>query len=188
MLGQSPPTTSGVVVISGSAFQVHVLDIQFDKVEDQILSPHMDLASSASVDSSISIPVLNFVDTPNTNDTDYLMRLVSSGPTDALINIPVLNIDMSTEDARVQTYLQFVPLGDNLKITSTPATTSGIVVMDFYPGVNVSGGPPPYIPPIYLNQRLYPVTFSGFGERVFPEENRRIYPVLPQFSIITPGD
>lgn len=185
MLGQSPPTTSGIVVISGSDFQWHVLDIQYDKVEDQILSPYMDLASSASADSSINVPVLNFVDMPNTNDTGLDMSIISA-PTAALYSIPVLNINMHTEDERVQTFLQFVPIGTGRKITSTPVTTSGIVVIDIFPGADDLFVP--YAPPIFTNQRIFPVVFSGAGERVFPEANRRIYPVLPQFSVITPGD
>ena len=112
--------------------------------------------------------------------------MVTSESADALISVPVLSLyDQHIDEGFVKTFLMFVPIGDNIKITSTPVTTSGVVILDFFPGVGLPDFP--YVPPIFLNQRLFPVTFSGIGERVFPEENRRIYPVLPQFSIITPG-
>jgi hypothetical protein len=81
----------------------------------------------------------------------------------------------------------FIPsFDDDIEITSTSVTTSGVVIVDIFPG---AASPfVPYAPPIFINQRVFPVTFSGIGERLFPEENRRIYPVLPQFSVITPGD
>lgn len=195
MLGQSPPTTSGIVVLSGSNnfgltgdFPVFA-SVQVDHGADapRFDSP-IDLASSLSADEIVTPAVLATV---NTHEVEQFLssplRLAASITANESVSPPVLDVKAHLEDARTQIFLQFVPFGNDSKITSTPVTTSGIVILEFYPGVNVSGGPPPYVPPIFLNERIFPVTFSGLGERLFPEENRRIYPVLPQFSTLNPG-
>ncbi len=195
MLGQSPPTTSGIVVLSGSnnfglgsdfpAFA----NIQIDyHIEDQTLDPPMDLASSITANEAVTPRVITLL---NLNDYEATplhppMFLASSITANEAVTPRVLDIKMDIEDVRVQTFLQFVPFGTASKITSTSVTTSGIVILEFFPGADDLFVP--YAPPIFTNQRVFPVTFSGLGERLFPEENRRIYPVLPQFSIITPGD
>ena len=193
MLGQSPPTTSGIVVLSGSNnfgltgdFPVFA-SVQVDHGADapRFSSP-IELTSSSSADEIVTPSVLalgdlhveeQFLDTP--------LQLTPSTPADALVFPPVLDVTAHLEDDRTQIFLQFVPFGNDSKITSTPVTTSGIVILEFFPGANDEFVP--YVPPIFINQRIFPVTFSGLGERVFPEENRRIYPVLPQFSTLTPG-
>lgn len=75
---------------------------------------------------------------------------------------------------------------DDINITSTSVTTSGVVVVEFFPGAGIPEVP--YVPPTYLNERLFPITSTSDFIRTFPEENRRIYPVLPQISTLTPGD
>ncbi len=76
--------------------------------------------------------------------------------------------------------LNFTPKpDDDIEILSTNVTTSGIVVMNFSP--NLIGEE--FVPPAVGNARIFPV-FAG----IFPEQDRRIFPVLPQFSILTPGD
>ncbi len=195
MLRQSPPTTSGIVVLSGSNnfglggdFPVFA-NIQIDyEAEDQRFDPIMELASSITANEVVTPRVLTLI---NLNDHEAtplhpLMFLASSITANEVVTPRVLDIKFDIEDDRVQTFLQFVPFGLDRKITSTSVTTSGIVILEFFPGADDVFVP--YAPPIFINQRVFPVTFSGIGERLFPEENRRIYPVLPQFSVITPGD
>lgn len=195
MLGQSPPTTSGIVVLSGSnnfglgsdfpAFASLQIDYH---TEDQRFDPPIDLASSLSANEAVTPRVLTLLNLNDYEATPFhpLMFLASSVTANEAVIPRVLDISMGIEDGRVQTFLQFVPFGTNSKITSTSVTTSGIVILEFFPGADDLFVP--YAPPIFINQRVFPVTFSGLGERLFPEENRRIYPVLPQFSVITPGD
>jgi hypothetical protein len=185
MVGQSPPTTSGVVVISGSnnfgvgsdfpAFVLTVLDNYIadpfdDMIVNDVTSPPPSFGNLEMLDNYIADPF-----------DDMIVNDVSSPP-------PTFSMEMIEDYITVLdvTPFTFAPSEDNIKITSTNVTTSGIVIIDMFPGAGA--GFIPFVPPVFLNQRIFPVTFSGLGERLFPEENRRIYPVLPQFSVITPGD
>ncbi len=121
-LGQSPPTTSGIIVISGSDF--------FD---------------------------------PQTSDLPIATGSIESS-TKRGTGIGVLGTVLD--------------LTSGVKIRSTPVTTSGIVVIDIFIGAGEV-----FVVPVVGNVRLFPI-FQG----VFPEQDRRIFPVLPQFSTLTPGD
>lgn len=196
MLGQSPPTTSGIVVISGSNnfgpgsdFPVFSsISIKYS-IDDFIFTSPIGLSSSELANEVIGVPpslvITDFVSEETT--LGPLMGLSSSVSADLLVFPSTLVIsDMSIDEDFAQTNLMFVSDPQNIKTTSTPVTTSGIVILDLFPGAGVVFIP--FVPPIFINQRIFPVIFSGPGERLFPEENKRIYPVLPQFSIITPGD
>ena len=196
MLGQSPPTTSGIVVLSGSNnFSVNgdfpvfsSVSIKYH-IEEPILTYPIDLVSSVSDDDISGAPtMLALIDIyGDVTPPAPLIMLAPSMIVDTLIVLPVLGLlNINIEEGFAQTKLMFVGDVDNTKITSTPVTTSGIVILDLFPGAGEDLIP--YVPPIFINQRIFPVTFSGLGVRLFPEENRRIYPVLPQFSVVTPGD
>lgn len=160
MLPQSPPTTSGIVIISGSN--------NFD---------------------------------PLTSDFPIVVGVVDFKPPDffsppARVNDPNFLIDFGVKGSLFFTEVStdfvilpggFVPdLSNDVDIKSPGPTASGIVIIDFFPG---AGAPlVPYVPPTLFNERLYPISSTSDFVRVFPEENRRVYPVLPQFSILTPGD
>jgi len=191
-LGQFPPTVSGVFVVSGS---------------NNFLPGSSDFG--IVIGASITETILTIFDppivmnvAPAPEEVDSLIIVDFFAGQDLLtsaMNEPVVgNVDNSafglfftemlvTNITDLGESVGFIPNPDqDIKITSTSVTTSGVVIVDIFPGVNDAFVP--YVPPIFLNKRVFPVTFSGLGERLFPEENRRIYPVLPQFSIITPGD
>jgi hypothetical protein len=184
MVGQSPPTTSGLVIISGSNnfgvdsdFPVAIMTLDLDVLDvldmplNDVLSPPPSFGNLGMIDHTFEI---------ETFDAMVMNDVTSPPPSFG-------NLEM-VESVHVQDvpFFSFAPSDDNIKITSTNVTTSGVVVIDLFPGAGE--GTIPFVPPAFLNQRIFPVTFSGLGERLFPEENRRIYPVLPQFSVITPGD
>jgi hypothetical protein len=187
MVGQSPPTTSGVVVISGSNnfgvgsdFPAFVMTLDFSP-PNAAIPDGLNMVLNDVTSPPPTITALEMIDFIPEHFDDMVVNDVTSPP-------PSFgNLEM-VEHVHVQdvTVLSFAPSDDSIKITSTNVTTSGVVVIDLFPGAGA--GLVPYVPPSYINSRIFPVTFSGLGERVFPEENRRIYPVLPQFSVITPGD
>jgi hypothetical protein len=187
MVGQSPPTTSGVVVISGSNnFGVGSDFPAFIMTLD--LSP-----PNAAIPDGPGMILNDATDPPPSFGNLHVVDWAVSDPLDMILNAandppPSFGNLQISEAVHVQddTSFSFAPSEDSIKITSTNVTTSGIVIIDLFPGAGA--GVIPYVPPAYINSRIFPVTFSGLGERVFPEENRRIYPVLPQFSVITPGD
>lgn len=194
MPGQSPPTTSGIVVLSGSNnfgtgsdFPVFSsISISYHS-EESIFSEPIDVSSPLGVADAIDIPVLRIPAFHEEEPFVGTIDIVSSSQADLARDIPVLSLTSLHSDENIaQTSLYFVANGDNIKITPPDTTTSGVVILDIFPDAGVLEFP--YVPPLYVNQRLFPVTFSGIGERVFPEENRRVYPVLPQYSTLTPGD
>ena len=131
ILGSSPPTTSGIVVITGTNFSA--ADAEFPVVTGKITPIILDLA-----------PTLIYSES-------------------------------------------FVPDHTaDIKIEQTKVTTSGIVVVEIFPGAGAA--PAPFVPPVVINERIFPIFKGTNFERTFPEENQRIFPVLPQFSTITPGD
>ena len=152
-LGQSPPTTSGIIIISGSNF--------FDP-------------------QTSDFPVI--VALPETSRRKQAGPVIATPPVfDAFLNLVVGSAVAATPSGpkRVEDVKAVVlDLTSDIGIRSTPVTTSGIVIMDMFFG---AGGV--FISPIVGNARIFPV-FAG----IFPEQDRRIFPVLPQFSILTPGD
>lgn len=125
MTKQSPPTVSGVIVISGSN----------DFLVGQSDFPIVTLAGDVLVE-----------------------EVVIEGPSIGFVSDPL-----------------------NIKLTSTPVTTSGLIVAEIFPNAG-------FTPVPVINARLFPVISGSVFVRVFPEEGRRIFPVLPQNSILTPGD
>lgn len=71
-----------------------------------------------------------------------------------------------------------IDIEDDIEIfLQNPPTTSGVVVARMGFGLGII-----FVVPVVGNVRLFPVTPAEF-----PEQDRRIYPVLPQFSTIIPG-
>ena len=148
-LGQSPPTTSGLVVITGSN--------SFD---------------------------------PQTSDFPVVIGIVeSSGRKDnTVVGAPpvfddffdLARVGLATTVGRKDSISLGVVLeiSSDVKIRSTPVTTSGVVIMDMFIGAGSV-----FVVPVVGNARIFPI-FQG----VFPEQDRRVFPRLPQSSILTPGD
>jgi len=71
----------------------------------------------------------------------------------------------------------------DIRIKQTLVTTSGITLVDFGIDILTAG----YIVPVYINSRLFP-----YQLRLFPitdsttSSGVRVYPRLPQFSVIIP--
>lgn len=148
-LGQSPPTTSGIVVITGSN--------SFDPQSSDY--PVVVGIIEAAIKKGAE-PVVGTV------TFDDFANLVFAGT--------VISVDKLGTAAPVLGSV--LDLTSDVKIRTTPVTTSGIVVMDMFIGAV-------FVVPVVGNTRLFPI-FQG----VFPEQDRRIFPVLPQFSTLTPGD
>lgn len=107
-------------------------------------------------------------------------NLFDSQTSDFPIVSHIIVLDPTPVAVTISGVLNFAPTPEaDIEILSTSVTTSGIVVMNFSP--DLVGAP--FVVPIVGNVRLFPV-FAG----IFPEQDRRIFPVLPQFSILTPGD
>ncbi len=149
-LPQSPPTTSGIVVISGSDF--------FDP-------------------QSSDFPIVR--GTVSGTGRKGIEILGVPPVFDAFADLVVGGGQILTSSPRASTVLgRVLRINQDIEIRSTPVTASGIVVMDMFVGAGAV-----FIVPIVGNVRIFPV-FQG----VFPEQDRRIFPVLPQFSTLTPGD
>jgi len=148
-LGQSPPTTSGIVVITGSnSFDPQSSDYP-------VVVGIIETAIKKGAE-----PVVGTV------TFDDFANLVFAGT--------VISVDKLGTAAPVLGSV--LDLTSDVEIRTTPVTTSGIVVMDMFIGAV-------FVVPVVGNTRLFPI-FQG----VFPEQDRRIFPVLPQFSTLTPGD
>ena len=155
-LGQSPPTTSGIVIVSGSNF--------FDPQTSDFPVVVAQLTSIREGRLQTSPPL---VANPPVFD-DFFDLVVGEG---------LLGSTSGRKDV-VGVFGVVLELTSDVKIRSTPVTTSGIVILDMFPGAGDV-----FVPPVVSNARIFPV-FAG----IFPEQDRRIFPVLPQFSILTPGD
>ncbi len=148
-LGQSPPTTSGIVVITGSN--------SFDPQSSDYPVVVGIIETAIKKGAETVVGTVTFDDFAN---------LVFAGP--------VISVDkLGTASPILGSVLD---LTSDVEIRTTPVTTSGIVVMDMFIGAV-------FVVPVVGNTRLFPI-FQG----VFPEQDRRIFPVLPQFSTLTPGD
>ena len=152
-LGQSPPTTSGLVVITGSHF--------FDPQSSDF---PVVVATVDRVDKRGAGPVLASV---TFDDLFDLVRTAS-----------VISVDKRGIPDTAPALGVVLTIGADIEIRSTPVTTSGVVIMEMFTGV---GGV--FVVPVVGNIRVFPI-FQG----VFPEQDRRVFPRLPQSSILTPGD
>jgi len=148
-LGQSPPTTSGIVVITGSN--------SFDPQSSDYPVVVGIIETAIKKGAETVVGTVTFDDFAN---------LVFAGP--------VISVDKLGTAAPILGSV--LDLTSDVEIRTTPVTTSGIVVMDMFIGAV-------FVVPVVGNTRLFPI-FQG----VFPEQDRRIFPVLPQFSTLTPGD
>jgi hypothetical protein len=189
MVGQSPPTTSGIVIISGSNnfgvgsdFPVFVLTLDLSPALG-VFPDVLDMPVNDATSSPLGFGNLKMLDNYIAEIQDDMIADFDPADQPPSFSLEIIEDYINIFDV---TPFQFAPSDDSIKITSTNVTTSGIVILDLFPGAGE--GFIPFVPPVFLNKRIFPVTFSGLGERLFPEENRRIYPVLPQFSVITPGD
>ncbi len=148
-LGQSPPTTSGIVVITGS--------------------------NSFDPQSSDYPVVVGIIETAIKKGAEPVVGTVTFDDFANLVFVgTVISVDKLGTAAPVLGSV--LDLTSDVEIRTTPVTTSGIVVMDMFIGAV-------FVVPVVGNTRLFPI-FQG----VFPEQDRRIFPVLPQFSTLTPGD
>jgi len=150
-LGQSPPTTSGLVVISGSNnFDSQTSDFPVvvgivDRVEKR--------GVAAGLGGTVTFD-------------DFFDDVHTGG---------IISVDKRGASPVLGTVLD---LTSDIEIRSTPVTTSGIVVMDMFIGAGVV-----FVIPVVGNVRIFPI-FQG----AFPEQDRRVFPRLPQSSTLTPGD
>lgn len=188
-LPQSPPTTSGIVVLSGS----NLFDPQssdFPVILGTVEEP--DKSSLLKVPGGGGVAVTDFFlsnaggfsGAGKEQNTKEILGVRGSVATiDGLfLAVPPIAGTVqkgSTEQLGVQGVV--FALDVDVDITSTEVTTSGIVIVDIFPGVGAVAAP--FVPPVVLNERFFPL-FQG----PFPEHDSRIYPRLPQFSILTPGD
>lgn len=163
MAGQRPPTTSGITIVSGS--------LGFDSVTS---------------DFPIIVGVLVEYSPVSLFEEDKPLLIAPSDVDSASRGSALVPAQFAFVE-QVPITGGFAPdANDDISITTTSVTTSGITVVEFYPGAGL--GELPFVPPVVLNERLFPITSTAEFIRTFPEENRRVYPVLPQFSILTPGD
>lgn len=148
-LKQSPPTTSGIVVISGSNF--------FDPLTS-------DFPVVQGVLAGFNLPrnQMNFLGSDPQNTSALLISGSITG-----------GITISLKER--MDFPGFVPdATEDTDITTTSVTTSGVVVLDIFPGAGTI-----FVVPVVGNERLFPI-FQG----EFPVQDIRIFPVLPQFSTI----
>ena len=186
-LFNSPPTVSGIVVPSGS--------YNFDLLlSDFPIAPSLQLVNFPGLSDSQSLRAAEG------NAIDLALELVGAG---FLIKVPPIESFRAAEGNAIDLALELVGAGFLIKVPpieslfpsisfdpgsdttfqNLPPTTSGIVVVEMFPGAGVG-----FIPPVFINERLFPIFQGTNFSRSFPEENRRTFPVLPQFSILTPGD
>jgi len=151
-LGQSPPTTSGLVVVSGSDF--------FDPQTSDFPIVTGGLEAFEKKERGLAIGAVVFDDFFDSVAGGGFATFFDKRAASILFDGAVLDID------------------EDVEIRSTPVTTSGVVIMDMFIGAGVV-----FVVPVVGNTRLFPI-FEG----VFPEQDRRVFPRLPQSSTLTPGD
>ncbi len=166
---QSPPTTSGIVVLSGTN-EMFGLFGEFPVIRGLVWKGsvlHDDLPGPLTLVSEPSIVQISV-------SNNIVSPLIFADQEDGAPGQKLAN------DIRLVNVLD---MGSNtdVGIISTEVTTSGIVILDIFPNAGVP--PVPFVPPVVINARTFPV-FQGS----FPEQDSRIFPRLPQFSILTPGD
>lgn len=166
MGNQRPPTTSGITIISGSN-NFNVANSDFPVVTGGVIQGGI-------------IPV------PPEEDPPFLIMAFDPILIEEIVPV-ILNPSQFVILDQVILTGGFIPdVRDDIHIIPTTVTTSGITIIEFFPDAGLSGSQ--FVPPIFSNSRLFPISASNEFVRTFPEKNRRIFPVLPQFSTIIPGD
>lgn len=199
-LNTSPPLTSGVVVLSGSDF-FNRLTSDFPVLMELVLedpgqytpysSSELILGNSPQVNSTgiYNYSIRGMLVTDPAGNEPYPNSLLlfgnspqvnSSGIGSTAIK-GLLHLSDAYVEADSTLFAQVLRIPTDTGIRSTPVTTSGVVILDLFPEAGVAVVV--FVPPVVINARLYPL-FQG----PFPEHDRRIFPVLPQFSTLTPGD
>ncbi len=186
-LPQSPPTTSGIVVLSGSnSFDPQSSDFPAIRglIENSDNSSVLLANGGGGVDTTntffLSSPVVGKITEPFKEELEVQGGVATL---DGLVLfLPIAGtIKEPGEKEELDTSGVVLALDLDVDITSTAVTTSGIVIVDIFPG---AGAPiVPFVPPVVFNERFFP-NFQG----PFPEHDSRIFPRLPQFSTLTPGD
>lgn len=163
---QNPPTTSGVVIISGSyGFAPGTSDFPVElgrivTIGHEYVSNPPAVPVFRAID---TLPLVSISGLPNYDIYPYPATIVTLGHD--YLTYPVVSSPFNSID--------FV-FPDDHYIETTPTATSGICIWSFYPGAGVG-----FVVPLVINARLFPI-FAG----IYPEQDRRIYPVLPQYSTI----
>jgi hypothetical protein len=184
MISQSPPTTSGLVIISGSNNWARGSDLEVvigGNIEDYFRTPDspsfvmaLDPVPLYDPDAGNFSPVIaeltDIIDIPLTPTIEFVM---ASDPVplydpDAGNFTPLLVLDVTIEEIQndMDDSVGYIPdMALDFFVESETTTTSGIVIVNIFPGANDLI---PFISPILLTER--------------------VFPLLPQFSVITPGD
>ncbi len=188
-LPQSPPTTSGIVVLSGSNLfdpQSSDFPVIWGPIEEPDKSSLLAVRGRGGVDITdfFLSTAGGFSGTGKEQPTKEILEVRGSVATLDGLFLAVPPIAGTVQKGSTE---QLGVLGvvlhsvDDAGITTTGVTTSGIVIVDIFPGAGTPAAP--FVPPVVFNERFFP-NFQG----PFPEHDSRIYPRLPQFSTLTPGD
>jgi hypothetical protein len=166
-LNTSPPLTSGVVVLSGSEFFNPLAGSDFPVIKMALLD-----GQSLSSDAVLSDSTFILTKAPDVISTavgSYTVKnlLISNAP--------------PAED-NVEVFAKVIRITQDIRIRSTPVTTSGVVILDMFPDAEGEGEV--FVPPVVINARIYPL-YQG---PIPSPAAGRIFPLLPQFSTLTPGD
>jgi hypothetical protein len=183
-LPQSPPTTSGIVVLSGSnlfdpqASDFPVIAGTAIMPDDSSLPRVLGLGGQDITD---GFPAIIGIAPASTAELPTVKGFVLTTQQFTALSPTIIGIVLPFE---LPTAVDGVVLDvkQDVGVTSTEVTTSGIVIFDMFPGAGVPEVP--FVPPVVINARLFPLfqgPFTGIPDG-------RIYPVLPQSSTLTPGD
>jgi hypothetical protein len=93
----------------------------------------------------------------------------------------LMHTDVRVTEGNNLLIAQVMRVPQDTGIRRTDVTTSGVVILDIFP--DAGSAAEVFVPPVVINARVFPL-FQG----PFPAHDRRIFPVLPQFSTLTPGD
>lgn|SRR5574338_254678 len=169
----NPPTISGVVLLTSGTTSSIFLENEFPQ---DVATP---VPSSVGYNylslSTFSIPGMDYLPTTTTglpalsDEIRGIWQLVGTPES--------IGYDYVTYPTVSGLVSEDLVYPDDYSITSTPVTTSGVTLLNFYPGAFVTV----WITPVVIDARLFPI-FAG----IFPQQDRRIYPVLPQYSTIIP--
>ena len=172
-LPQSPPTTSGIVIISGSnSFDPQSSDFPITRGSISVGRTGIEVVGAGGEELATVSGLAGTVTVGRTG-----IEVIGAGGEEfATISGLAGFVTVGRTGIEVAGHVLGIP--EDIGITSTEITTSGVVIMDMFVGAGEV-----FIVPIVINERLFPI-FQG----VFPEQDRRIFPVLPQFSTLTPGD
>jgi len=181
-LPQSPPTTSGIVILSGSNF-FDPESSDFPVIRGNVTAPDKGMSLKGTGGQDITDLFLSSASGGFSGKIASPAKIQLSlkgavlDPADAIYIVG--KITPPQKATQGLSLAGFIPdIGEDVGITSTEVTTSGIVIMEMFPGAGES-----FVPPVVVNARTFP-NFQG----TFPEQDSRVYPRLPQFSVVTPGD